>query len=98
MHASHSPEEIQKHVRGYLVVFAALLVLTVITVALAKFHMPVPLAITVAMIVASTKAGLVAAYFMHLITEKQVLYSILGLTLFFFGLLMLLPSLTTFFH
>ena len=98
MHSSHSPEEIRKHIRGYLVVFAALLALTIITVGLAKLHMPVPLAITVAMIVASTKAGLVAAFFMHLITEKQVLYSILTLTLFFFILLMSLPSLTTFFH
>ena len=96
--STHSVEEIKKHTRGYLMVFAALLALTVVTVALSKFHMPVPMAITVAMIVASIKASLVAAFFMHLISEKQVLFAILGLTVFFFGLLMLLPSLTTFFH
>ena len=98
MQSTHSPEDIQRHVRGYYLVFFALLVLTGITVVLAKLHLPIGKAVALALAVASVKAGLVAGYFMHLLTERQVLYSILALTGFFFALLLMLPSLTTFVH
>jgi len=38
----------------------------------------------VALLVATVKGGLVAAFFMHLISEKKLIYGILALTLFFF--------------
>ena len=47
------------------------------------------LAIALALFIAAVKASLVAAYFMHLATEKRIICAILLLTVFFF--LFLLP-------
>jgi cytochrome c oxidase subunit IV len=46
----------------------------------------------VALLVACVKGGLVAGVFMHLISEKQAIYSILLLTILFFVFVMLGPS------
>ena len=89
-----SPEEFKKHLSRYYVVFVALLCLTGITVGVSYLKLNRPLAITVALIIASIKAGLVAGVFMHLLDEKKVIYAVLTLTALFFLLLMLLPSLT----
>lgn len=89
-----SVEEVKKHVRGYMVVFFALLCLTGVTVGLYYVHMPTVIGIIVALIVASIKAGLVAAYFMHLIEEKQIIYWLLMLTAVLFAFLMLINVFT----
>ena len=47
-----------------------------------------------ALIVAAIKGSLVACYFMHLISEKKVIYGVLVLTALFFFALLLLPVLT----
>lgn len=92
--AHHSPEMIRSMVKKYLVVGAMLYVLTIVTVAIAYLRMePVP-AIILALVVASTKASLVALYFMHLIDEKKVIYWTMGMTAFLFGLCLLLPAFT----
>ena len=83
--------DIKKHVRTYIAVFAALLVLTMVTVAISYLHLAVREAIIVALVVATVKAGLVASYFMHLISEKKVIYASLILTAIFFAVLMWLP-------
>jgi cytochrome c oxidase subunit 4 len=88
--------DIDKHVRVYITVFVALMVLTIVTVAVSRFHLPVPIAVTVALVVAIIKGSLVACYFMHLISEKKLIYAVLALTAFFFVALMALPSFTTF--
>ena len=75
--------EIKKHVRVYLIVFAALAVLTVVTVAVAYLHLPIVPAVVLALVIASVKAGLVAGYFMHLVSEKKVIYAILIMTVVF---------------
>ena len=65
---------IQKHVRGYLIVGATLLVFTAVTVALSYVDFGARKAnIAVAMLVATLKAGLVAAIFMHLAAEVRSL-------------------------
>lgn len=64
---------VREHVRVYLMVFGALIVLTGVTVAISYLHLATPLAIAVAMLVATVKVGLVAGYFMHLISEKKVI-------------------------
>jgi len=89
-HHAHdnSPEAIRKEVRKYLRVFAALAGLTVVTVVIAQFHLPTWQAVTLALIVASIKGGLVAAVFMHLISEKKFIFVVLAITAFFFGVLM----------
>jgi cytochrome c oxidase subunit 4 len=92
-HADHAAD-IDKHVRIYITVFVALMVLTVITVAIARVHLPLPLAVTAALAVAIVKGSLVACYFMHLISEKKLIYAVLGLTAAFFVVLLALPTLT----
>ena len=81
-------DEVKKHVRGYYIVFMALLCLTAVTVGLAYLHLPFHIAVCLALLVATTKAGLVALYFMHLVSEKQIIYSVLSLTGVLFVFLM----------
>jgi len=97
-HSVESPEEFKKHLRPYYAVFVALLCLTVITVAVSYLRLERPLAIALALVIASIKAGLVAAVFMHLISEKKVIFAVLILTGLFFILVMTLPSLTLYEH
>jgi len=84
-------EEVKKHTRVYWVVFASLLLLTVVTVGISYIHLPFTYAVILALVVASTKASLVALYFMHLISEKAVIYFTLALTGIFFVFLMFIP-------
>jgi cytochrome c oxidase subunit 4 len=86
--------DIDRHVKVYITVFVALMILTIITVAISRLHLSVPIAVTVALFVAIIKGSLVAGYFMHLISEKKVIYAVLVLTAVFFAALMALPVLT----
>ena len=88
--------DIDRHVRVYITVFVALMVLTVITVAISYLDLSVPVAVTVALFVATVKGALVACYFMHLISEKKLIYAVLLLTVAFFIPLLALPVLTHF--
>jgi len=97
-HAGHDPVEIDKHVRTYIMVFATLLVLTMVTVAVSYLHLEVHEAIAVALVIASIKASLVALFFMHLISERQVILLILALTAAFAAVLLLLPVITNHDH
>ena len=90
----HDAVDIDRHVRIYITVFAALMALTIITVTISRFHPPVPIAVAVALLVATIKGSLVACYFMHLISEKKVIYAVLVLTAVFFLALLFLPSVT----
>jgi cytochrome c oxidase subunit 4 len=92
MHADST--EVNRSIRKYVMIGAALLAFTVLTVAANLVHLAVPLAITVALIIAAAKASMVAAVFMHLSHEKQWIYGSLLLTLVFFLVLMLVPILT----
>jgi cytochrome c oxidase subunit 4 len=92
--ASDHAVDIDRHVRIYISVFVALMVLTIVTVTVSRFHLPVPVAVTVALIVATIKGSLVACYFMHLISEKKLIYAVLGLTAVFFVALVALPVFT----
>jgi cytochrome c oxidase subunit 4 len=86
--------DIDRHVRIYVTVFVALMALTIITVAVSRFHLPVPIAVSVALLVATIKGSLVACYFMHLISEKKLIYAVLALTAVFFAVLLALPAVT----
>jgi caa(3)-type oxidase subunit IV len=91
----HSDQEsIRKSIKTYWLVGAALFVFTGITVMVNQVHLAVPMAITVALIIASMKGSMVASIFMHLSHEKKWIYGPLILTVIGFTLLMLLPSLT----
>ena len=87
--------DLDKHVRIYWMVFFALLVLTAATVGAWKIEfLPAGAAIALALLIATTKASLVALYFMHLNNEKKAIYWILALTVVFFFVLLFLPILT----
>ena len=91
----HSDQEsIRKSIKTYWMVGAALFVFTGITVAVNQVHLAVPLAITVARILATMKGSMVAGIFMHLSHEKKWIYGSLILTVIGFAVLMLVPSLT----
>ncbi|MBI3882284.1 MAG: cytochrome C oxidase subunit IV family protein [Verrucomicrobia bacterium] len=102
-HDGHDGHDVQAAVRKYLFVFGALLVGTLLTVGMYYVHIPsVVITIIVALFIASIKASLVACYFMHLIDERKMIYSLLLATAFFFASMMVLliwamfdpPSLT----
>ena len=94
MTSDHSAADIDRHVRVYITVFVALMALTLITVAISYLHLPLPMAVTVALLVATVKGTLVACYFMHLVSEKKLIYAVLGLTAVFFVALLALPVFT----
>ena len=86
--------DIQESVRRYLYVFYSLLFGTAITVAAS--YIPFgnhAVNIAVALLIACGKAFLVAAFFMHLISERKLIYGLLIFTVVFVAGLM---SLTVF--
>ena len=81
-HETHS-------VRGYIFVFIALIAGTVLTVWASYIHFgSSEINIAVALTIATVKAFLVVAYFMHLISERKMIYLVMGFTAFFFAALM----------
>ncbi len=87
---AHSKEDIQKHVKTYIVIFIALLIGTVLTVGAAYIDLGHAFNIALALLIASVKAFLVAGFFMHLLSEKKTIYAILLCTVVFFAGLMAL--------
>lgn len=86
--------DVKKEVRGYVAVFVALAALTVLTVFASYLDVSTTMHIVIAMLIAVVKGTLVCLYFMHLISERKLVYWTLYLTAFFFAALMLLPLLT----
>ena len=91
---SHDAEHVAKHVKGYLLVGAVLLLCTLLTVGLSYVHFDDYLGhgwnFIIAMLLATFKAGLVAAIFMHLKGERITIWRFLIFTAFFVtGLFML---------
>ena len=89
--SSAGPGEVRKHVRIYVMVFVALLALTLITVTISYLQLGIAAAVVVALIIATMKGSLVASYFMHMISEKKVVYLALILTVLFLLALLFLP-------
>ncbi|HLH55939.1 MAG TPA: cytochrome C oxidase subunit IV family protein [Verrucomicrobiae bacterium] len=90
-HAAEHADHFREHIRRYLFVFYALLFGTLITVAAS--YIPFgnrAMNIGVALFIAICKASLVACYFMHLISERKMIYAIMAFTAFFFAGLMFL--------
>ncbi len=83
--------DIKQHIRKYVMVFVALMALTIVTVTVSYLNLGIAGTITIALIIATVKGSLVASYFMHLISEKKLIYATLILTAVFFIVLMWLP-------
>ena len=87
--------DIQSHIKVYMMVFASLAVLTVVTVAASYLELSSGEAIFLALVIASVKGSLVACFFMHLISEKAFITWVLMLTAgFFFILMFVFPTAT----
>lgn len=91
---AHSVDDVKKSVKTYFMIFGALMVLTIITVGVSYVHLPLAMAVIVALVVATIKGSLVAMYFMHLLHERKVIYWVLLLTLIFFVFMMFVPLFT----
>lgn len=85
--------DIDHHVKIYRNVFIALLVLTVVTVGASYLDLGHTGNIVLALFIALVKGGLVACYFMHLLSERAFIFYTLGMTMFFFLVLLAIPSL-----
>ena len=88
-------QHVAEHVRRYLYVFYALLFGTLITVGAS--YIPFgnhAINIAVALFIACGKAFLVAGFFMHLISERKMIYGLLAFTVVFFAGLMILTVCT----
>jgi cytochrome c oxidase subunit IV len=85
-------EDFSEHVRRYLYIFYALLFGTLVTVGAS--YIPFGnhgINIAVALVIACCKAFLVAGFFMHLISERKMIYGLLAFTAcFFLGLMLLI--------
>lgn len=87
---AHSTD-IDRQVRIYIMVFVSLMALTIVTVAVSRLHLPIAGAVAVALVVATVKGGLVAGYFMHLVSERKLIYWVLIFTVTCFVAVLLLP-------
>lgn len=90
----HSAEHVRKHLKFYFGIFGALLVLTVVTVGASYYNFGTSTAnITVALIIATIKAALVASFFMHLSSEKATIHRVMVVTMVFAVVLFALTAL-----
>lgn len=87
--SDHS-SDISKHVRGYMIIGGTLLVGTILTVLASYVDLGHQWNIVLALVIATVKASLVALFFMHLISERQMIYIVLAFTAFFLVGLMFL--------
>jgi cytochrome c oxidase subunit 4 len=93
--AVHTPEELDKEERRYLVIWFWLAVLTLFELGVANLHYAKAGVVAVLVILALTKAAMVALYYMHLVAEKRTLtwIAVTPLVLCVWLLFMLAPDL-----
>ena len=89
--AAETKESIEHHIQIYIKVFIALAILTIVTVAVSYLDVSFIEAFFIAITVATIKGSLVLGFFMHLISEKQMIVWILVATLIAFIILMFVP-------
>jgi cytochrome c oxidase subunit 4 len=88
-HAGHSVEEAKAHMRTYAIIGVALMIGTGLTVWAGEINFG-GWNIIIALAIAIVKGSLVVSFFMHLISEKKMIYSVMVCTVFFFAALMFL--------
>jgi cytochrome c oxidase subunit 4 len=76
--------------RAYYSVFAALAALTLLTVLVSFVHLPGPLHVAVALVIATTKALLVALIFMHVMYSERLIWVVAGAGLAWLAILLVL--------
>jgi len=74
----------KKESKKYRWVGCSLILLTIVTVAVSHLNIGMTLAILIALLIATLKGSLVASFFMHLVSEKKIIYILLISTLLLF--------------
>lgn len=69
----HAPLDKSAEVRTYLIIFASLAVLTLMTVGVAYLHLPHAAGVVIALVIAALKVYLIASFFMHLRGEGRLI-------------------------
>ncbi len=93
--ADTHPHDLSRQVKIYICVFIGLLVGTILTVAMYYVHFAsMAVTVTIALFIATVKGFLVAGFFMHLISERKAIYTILIAAVIFFTALMYLTVLS----
>lgn len=90
---SHSEERNMQEHHGtgrYWIVWAALLVFTLITVVTGRMHLP-DFGLLLALIIATVKGTLVLLFFMHLIDHKGANRLVMGVSVLFVILMIIAP-------
>jgi len=92
--SEHNPEEFAGYGKKCLMVFTAVMCVTLMMVGLFYAHLPNHvLSIALTMVAAVVNAALVASYLMHILTEKKMTYIVFAFTIIFFiGLMALTIS------
>ena len=89
-----NPEEIRKHQKLYLFIGCVLLIFTGVTVLMTTIDLGTPGVgpsdIAAGLAIATFKSSLVALIFMHLNSEKKLIYKFLLFTMIFFAGMMTL--------
>ena len=76
----------------YVTIFGALMIGTALTVVAAFIDLPFQLNFPVALTIAIIKASLVVAFFMHVKYSSRYVKLIVGVALFFFGIMLTLTA------
>lgn len=89
---AHAHGDPKRMVRGYLLIFGALAVLTFLTVWVNSLHVSRPVAISIAAGIAVVKVLLIASFFMHLKFEGKWIFGVVILALIAVSILIFLIS------
>lgn len=83
--------DMQHHGAGrYYLVFAALIILTIVTYITGRMHLPT-FGLALALLIATTKGMLVLLFFMHLVDHKGANRLIMGVSVIFVLLMLIMP-------
>ena len=89
---SNAPQDLQAEVKKYIVIFGGLIFLLVCALAIKSMHLHLALSVFFILVIAAVQATLSACYFMHLMTERRLIFMVvifcLGNLLFMVALLL----------
>ena len=86
-------EEVKKHITQHVVIAIGLAVGAISIVVISQLAGVSPVLKTVVVIgIAAVQAFLIAGFFMHLLSEKKLIYSVLVFTALFFAVMMTLTT------
>ncbi len=78
--AENVSQPIHEEKKSYFQLFIGLVILSAVTVFVHYLKLPIALSITIILLTAALQATLSACRFMHLSTEKKIIFIVLGLT------------------